>query len=99
MYKIILVVLVFFKFFLICFFFTVKENRIYNAKKNSRQKITSNVLVNSQNFSNFELYYILPLQMFSKKVNSLKYIFDFTHANTENMLMEIASSNFEKNFY
>ena len=37
--------------------------------------------------------------MFSKKVNSLKYFFDFTNANTENINIEITSPNFENNFY
>ena len=37
--------------------------------------------------------------MFSKKVNSLKYFFDFTKTNTENINIEITSPNFENNFY
>ena len=37
--------------------------------------------------------------MFSKKINSLKYFFDFTGSNTENINIEITSPNFENNFY
>ena len=81
------------------FLFTDEENEMISRKENSQQEITLNVFVNSQNNANFELYYYTPLQMFSKKINSLKYFFDFTNTNTENINIEITSPNFENNFY
>ena len=81
------------------YFFTDDERGVFNAKEENQQEVTSNVFVNSQNYVNFELYYYTPLQMFSKKINSLKYFFDFTNSNTENINMEITSPNFENNFY